>query len=159
MCKVGDIKLEKYMDDLKKKLKSDAMTIQIKSVLEEICSSLDTVAIEKKEALLVMLQEWQYVNQRKYRRKMITEPVDYAVETRAYTGFIKNVGAGGAYIEGAVGKDIGEKIILTFSLPGLSKPFKTSGKIIWKDAHSFGVKFLGTSTYIEEHLTKLIETL
>jgi hypothetical protein len=145
--------------DSKKAQKVTATLPRLKALLHEVYSSVEQATEEKQKSLLVLLKEWQREQKRKHGRKPVQEPVDFAHGARAYRGVIKNIGAGGASIETTGNPAVGDKITLTFTLPGLEKPLKTTGEIVWKDARSFGVKFTGVSFYVEQHLEKIIKSL
>jgi hypothetical protein len=69
---------------------------------------------------------------------------------------IRNIGAGGAFIDATNGVAEGQQITLAFWFPTLPRPTKIKGEIAWKCSHGFGVKF-ATSPYTESGLEKAIE--
>ncbi len=134
------------------------ITDRLQTLLQEIAVSAQK-APEKQQALLLrLLEDWKHGQQRKDIRKSVLVPVDYAVDDRAYKGLITNVSAGGVSIESPNDVPVGEEITLTFALPECEKPFKTTGKIAWKDTGCFGVTFKLTG-YLKDHMKRLIESL
>jgi hypothetical protein len=134
------------------------ITDRLQVLLREIAISAQKASRKQQALLLRVLEDWKHGQQRKDVRKSVTVPVDYAIDARAYKGLITNVSAGGVFIESPNDVAIGEEITLTFSLPEREKPFKTTGKVAWKDARRFGVEFKVTA-YLKEHMRKLIESL
>jgi Tfp pilus assembly protein PilZ len=146
------------MGDSKKHAAASEITHRLNAMLQEIAVSAQKASRKQQALLLRVLEDWKHGQQRKDVRKSVLVPVDYAVDDRAYKGLITNVSAGGVSIESPNDVPVGEEITLTFSLPEREKPFKTTGKITWKDTGRFGVEFKLTG-YIKDHMKRLIESL
>ena len=59
----------------------------------------------------------------------------------AFGEFIKNMTAGGLFLETPKTFAVGEEITLTFSYPGYEIPVKIVGEIVWNVPQGLGVKF------------------
>jgi len=66
---------------------------------------------------------------------------NYIVGKEAFSGYILDISAFGAFIETNVIFPAGEKLSMSFSLPNHQKPFNFKGKIIWSGSQGVGVKF------------------
>ena len=88
---------------------------------------------------------------------------DYAYKGRVYRDFIKNISAGGAFIETTNAIPLGQEVVLTYSEPISVLPVKTSpigqeimvpltepvsiapvkkiGNVAWVSPEGFGVEF------------------
>lgn len=87
-----------------------------------------------------------FKEKRRHPRKIRFAEVDFVVQDRAYWGSIRNVSAGGAYIETRDPFASGQKIVLTFPSPGSKEHMKKTGEILWTDASGIGVKFEAPKT-------------
>jgi hypothetical protein len=146
------------MGDSKGRAAEPAITDRLQALLQEIAVTAQKAPQKQQAVLLRLLEDWKHGQQRKDARRSIAVPVDYAIDDRAYKGLITNVSAGGVFIDSPIDVPVGKEITLTFSLPQRAKPFKTIGKIAWKDGRRFGVEFKVTP-YLREHMKKLIESL
>jgi Tfp pilus assembly protein PilZ len=63
------------------------------------------------------------------------------VEGRAYQDFVRNVGAGGVFIETPEHFSVGQRVSLTFSLPSYSRVIKIAGEIIRTTPNGIGIEF------------------
>ncbi len=75
-------------------------------------------------------------------RKFYFVPVDYSTPDRAYSEFIRDVSERGVFIETKHLISPGQKIELTFSLPGHNEPFNLMGKVIRAHSTGIGVSFI-----------------
>jgi Tfp pilus assembly protein PilZ len=62
-------------------------------------------------------------------------------QRRIFEDFIRNVSAGGLFIETNLVTELGQKLTMTFSHPDSGDPIKVLGKIIRVDSGGIGVKF------------------
>jgi Tfp pilus assembly protein PilZ len=76
---------------------------------------------------------------RQYLRKPCLMAVDYSSDGIVHKGFITNVSANGVFVEAAKTADVGRRITLTFSSPGLDIPIKISGRIVWNAPKGIGI--------------------
>ncbi len=146
------------MSDTKKQpTYSDSMG-QFRALLEDLPGNFRRASEDRRQGLLDFLKDWKHSLRRKHPRKPCTILVDFAVEDHAYTSFIRSIGAGGVFIETVNGFSVGQQAILTFSIPTTPKPSKIAGRIVWKNAAGFGLKFQ-TNQYQEEQLGKAVSAL
>jgi hypothetical protein len=116
---------------------------------------IDNMSEDQRQALLDMLEDWQFTKRRKHPRKSWVAPVDYTVEDRAFKDFIKNISAGGVFIETRTPFSVGQEISMSFSFTTFDDPIKTKGKIFWANILGIGVKFSTEN----QALVAMLETL
>jgi hypothetical protein len=134
---------------------SDAMA-RLKRLAKGLGPHFKKASREQQEQLLDFLENWHHALRRKFPRKPCYLPVDFAIKEQFHISMLRNVSAGGAFIEKANGVAVGQETTLVFSFPTLPKPTKLRGEVAWKSAEGFGVKF-ATSPYTEAGLEKAIE--
>lgn len=130
------------MTDSIKQSKDAAATAR----LTELFSNLSEA---QQKALLSILEDWQRTERRKHPRRSWVGPVDYATEDRAFKDFLKNISAGGMFIETRTPFSIGQQITLTFSPSDRDKPIKITGEIVWTGSLGIGVKFKMPNQHLE----------
>ena len=94
--------------------------------------------------LLKDLEGWQKSKdeKRKYPRRSILIDITYSSDQkRIFEDFVRNISAGGLFIETSLVTELGQKLTMTFSLPDSGDPIKVLGKIIRVDSGGIGVKF------------------
>jgi Tfp pilus assembly protein PilZ len=94
--------------------------------------------------LLKDLEGWQKSKneKRKYPRKSTLMEITYSSDQRrVFEDFVRNISAGGLFIETNLVTELGQKLTMTFSHPGSGDPIKVLGKIIRVDSGGIGVKF------------------
>jgi len=79
--------------------------------------------------------------------------VDYVTRGSAYRDFIKDISAGGAFIESSRPFPIGPEITLVFSSQVHQKPVRIIGEIAWTGPHGIGVRFNTPGLSILDNLT------
>jgi Tfp pilus assembly protein PilZ len=62
-------------------------------------------------------------------------------QRRIFEDFVRNISAGGLYIETNLVTELGQKLTMTFSHPESGDPIKVLGKIIRVDSEGIGVQF------------------
>jgi len=90
------------------------------------------------------LENWQKskFEMRKYPRRTTLMDITYSSDQRRiFEDFVRNISAGGLYIETNLVTELGQKLTLTFSHPDSSDPIKILGKIVRVDSGGIGVKF------------------
>jgi Tfp pilus assembly protein PilZ len=80
-------------------------------------------------------------NERVVERIAVSIVVDYMVAGRHYSNFVENVSEQGVFIRTKDPFEIGQEIMITFSLPGLEKPLKVAGEIVRSMPVGIGVQF------------------
>jgi Tfp pilus assembly protein PilZ len=92
-----------------------------------------------------MTDSHEQLNKNEERREHPRKPCFVGVEgatwDSAFSGFVKNMSAGGVFFETPKAFAVGEEITLTFSYPGHENPVKIAGEIVWNGAQGLGVKF------------------
>jgi Tfp pilus assembly protein PilZ len=78
---------------------------------------------------------------RRHSRRVPLVSVDFAVQGRAYRGFIHNISAGGAFIETRESLEVGAEITMTFLSSKDRKPIKVTGEIVRSGPQGIGVRF------------------
>jgi Tfp pilus assembly protein PilZ len=86
-------------------------------------------------------EELESPGERVFKRVPVFTVVDYAVEGRAYQDFVRNVAAGGVFIETREHFSVGQSVSLTFSLPNYSGVIKITGEIIRTTPKGIGIEF------------------
>ncbi len=110
-------------------------------VTERIVSLISKLPLDEKLKLLKVLEADYQIGLRVHPRKECFIPADYVTHGRVYRDFIKNISAGGVFIENREALSPGGAISLTFSLPNVEDPIKISGKIVWIASNGIGVRF------------------
>jgi hypothetical protein len=94
--------------------------------------------------LLKDLEKWQKSKneKRKYPRKSTLIDITYSSDQRRiFEDFVRNISAGGLFIETNLVTELGQKLTMTFSHPDSGDPIKVLGKVIRVDSGGIGVKF------------------
>jgi Tfp pilus assembly protein PilZ len=156
------------MDDFIESRMTDVAASEIKKTDDEpginelrslISERIHGLSGEKMQQLLKYLDEEQTPDQRRYDRREFFKIIDYAVGDRFYRDIIKNISAGGVFIETAETFSEGRKILMTFMPPDHQRPFKISGEIIRIDPDGIGVTFKIKSQVQEMVLNSFIEKM
>ncbi|MBU0543718.1 MAG: PilZ domain-containing protein [Proteobacteria bacterium] len=96
---------------------------------------------EKKLRLLKFIDEWESKGSRRHNRKPLLIPIDYTTKHVAFKDLIKNISAGGVFIETRMPFNVGQDITMMFRLPKSRKLIQATGEIVRSDSHGIGVKF------------------
>jgi len=91
--------------------------------------------------VLGFLETWEKRERRRDPRHSCAIPVTCATDDRIFEDLIRDISAGGAFIETSEAFLPGEDITLTFSSPDLEHPIKIKGKVMWRASQGIGVKF------------------
>ena len=105
---------------------------------------IDDMSETEMRQLLKDLEGWQKSKneKRKYPRKSTLMEITYSSDQRrVFEDFVRNISAGGLFIETNLVTELGQKLTMTFSHPGSGDPIKVLGKIIRVDSGGIGVKF------------------
>jgi len=105
---------------------------------------IDDMTETEMRQLLKDLEGWQKSKneKRKYPRKSTLMEITYSSDQRrVFEDFVRNISAGGLFIETNLVTELGQKLTMTFSHPGSGDPIKVLGKIIRVDSGGIGVKF------------------
>jgi Tfp pilus assembly protein PilZ len=105
---------------------------------------IDDMSETEMRQLLKDLEGWQKSKneKRKYPRRSTLMEITYSSDQRRiFEDFVRNISAGGLFIETNLVTELGQKLTMTFSHPGSGDPIKVLGKIIRVDSGGIGVKF------------------
>ena len=141
-------------DSTKQYSRTEAMD-RFKILLEDLPAYFRRASEEQQEGLLDFLEGFIHSLRRRHLRKDCSIPVDFAVGDKAFASMIRNISAGGVFVERANGIDVGEKTTLAFWFPELEKPSKIQGQVAWKSSEGFGVQF-ETTPDMEKELEKAV---
>lgn len=105
---------------------------------------IDDMSDTEMRQLLKDLEKWRKSKneKRKYPRKSTLINITYSSDQRRiFEDFVRNISAGGLFIETNLLSELGQKLTMTFSHPGSGDPIKVLGKVIRVDSQGIGVKF------------------
>ncbi len=119
------------------------------SLISRLIELINNLSESQQRELLTTLEDWHRKEQRKHPRKPCLIVVDYADRDRAFKDFIKNISAGGVFIETNMPFSVGRKLTLTFSSSNYEKPIKVTGEIVWTGTLGIGVKFKAANQDLE----------
>ena len=105
---------------------------------------IDDMSDTELRQLLKDLENWQKSKneKRKYPRRSTLLDISYSSDQRRiFDDFVRNISAGGLYIETNLISELGQKLTMTFSHPNSGDPIKVLGKVIRADSGGIGVKF------------------
>ena len=103
-------------------------------LIAEMCQNAERTDLEALEDIV-------FEGNRKHARKALMAVVDYATQDQAYRDFIKNISAGGVFIETSVPASIGQELSLTFALPYHQAHIKITGEVVRISPQGIGVRF------------------
>jgi Tfp pilus assembly protein PilZ len=103
-------------------------------LIAEMCQNAERTDLEALEDIV-------FEGNRKHARKALVAVVDYATQDQAYRDFIKNISAGGVFIETAVPVSVGEELSLTFALPYHQAHIKITGEVVRISPQGIAVEF------------------
>jgi hypothetical protein len=99
------------------------------------------MTISQQLELLDQLDRRKYKSGRADHRRNRTILVDYEVNNLLSQDFILDISNVGVFIETPAPPPVGEKIRLSFSLAGVKKPIRVSGRIVRSNEKGFAVAF------------------
>ncbi len=105
---------------------------------------IDDMSDTEMRQLLKDLEKWQKSKdeKRKFTRRSTLIDITYSSgQRRIFEDFVRNISAGGLYIETNLLTELGQKLTMTFSHPGSGDPIKVLGKVVRVDSGGIGVKF------------------
>jgi len=143
------------MKDSTQQAEESPVKARLTELLNEISAHIDHASEEEQQRILISLEEMWERNRRQHPRKPCSIPVTCATEDRVIQDFVKNISAGGAFIETAVAFSPGEHITLMFSSTEQEEPIKISGRIVWRVPEGIGVKFTTASSDLEAVILSL----
>jgi hypothetical protein len=114
---------------------------EVRAFIFEIIDGMSDMEMRQ---LLKDLEKWQKSKneKRKYPRRSTFMEITYSSgQRRIFEDFVRNISAGGLFIETNLISELGQKLTMTFSHPGSGDPIKVLGKVIRVDSGGIGVKF------------------
>ena len=115
-----------------------------------------------KDALLQRLRPFDHPDfrwVREYPRLSCYLQVDFAAGGKAYQSYIRDLSAGGVFIETKDAFKVGQEVSLCFTLSesDAAMPFKLKGKVTRVYPDGIGVQYLNMSKYQRQIINTLIE--
>ena len=131
------------------------LTAQLKNLLRDVCAYFSSASEDEKQRLLGTLQDLWRGYQREYPRKSCFIPVTCATSDGVFTDFVRNISAGGVFIETSEPFSVGQQLKLMFWPTDGEEPIKTTGKIMWRGPGGVGVKFTTPCNDLETMIESL----
>ena len=125
-------------------MKNNYHELRINDVRTFIFEIITDMSDTELRQLLKDLEKWEKSKnkKRKYPRRSTLIDITYASDQRGFfEDVIRNISAGGLYIETTLLSELGQKLTMTFSHPDSGDPIKVLGKVIRVDSEGIGVKF------------------
>jgi Tfp pilus assembly protein PilZ len=111
------------------------------SVTARLLKLAKKMSEDEQLTLLRELEETLLKGSRKHEREPFFMVVDYSTEDRIYKDYIKDISAGGIFIETRMPFSVGQELSLPFPLPNYQKYIKITGELIRITPQGIGVKF------------------
>jgi non-heme chloroperoxidase len=112
------------------------------------------------EEIVEYVADWVSENvKREYERKPYSAIVDYIVNEEPYTGSIRNISAGGVFIQTARPFPEGQEVSMTFPLPVSEENVSINGEIARISELGMGVKFKMTNPEQEANMDSLVNRI
>ena len=123
--------------------KQPAENNDVSAITAKLFGIILKMPLEERRDLLADLETKQNAKKRKHPRRDYFMVVEYAVEDRLFSGYIKNISPGGLFIEMDLSEKVapGQRLTLTFSHPDTGKHIKTHGEIVRIEDSGIGVHF------------------
>jgi hypothetical protein len=125
-------------------MKNNYHELRINDVRTFIFEIITDMSDTELRQLLKDLEKWEKSKnkKRKYPRRSTLIDITYASDQRGFfEDVIRNISAGGLYIETTLLSELGQKLTMTFSHPDSGDPIKVLGKVIRADSEGIGVTF------------------
>ena len=120
------------------------ITLSINEVEDRISEIISSMYETEKRELLERLEKWEqsgYENGRKHPRKQTSIYAIFSGPDCYFREFIKDISAGGLYIETDNLLVINQELTITFYLPDAKAPMKIKGKVVRTDSKGIGINF------------------
>ena len=104
----------------------------------------------------VSLEETE-TSMREHPRKPCLIKANYTVQGRDFRSYILDISIGGVFVETNEKVQIGQKIVLNFSLPSHPQPFGLTGTVAWSGPRGFGVRFDGMNPHQQDLLQNYVK--
>jgi Tfp pilus assembly protein PilZ len=144
------------MGNLKKHLFKaiiDMTDVQQMNLLKQ----LESRAVNDTDVRTVSLDDDEEASMRGHRRKRCLLNVTYSSEGKQYKDYILDISSVGVFIETEETFNVGQQIVLNFTLPNYQQALKLDSSVAWIGHRGIGVKFKRLSPYQEEIIQSYIE--
>ena len=122
-----------------------------------LLQQLESLTVNDTAVKTVSLDDDEEASMRGHRRKRCLLNVTYSSEGKDYKDYILDISSVGVFIETEETFDVGQQIILNFTLPNYQQPLKLDSSVAWIGRRGIGVKFKHLSPYQEEIIHSYIE--
>jgi uncharacterized protein (TIGR02266 family) len=129
------------------------------SITTRLIEIIKNMSKEDQQTLLEDLEEKLLQGKRKHDRKPFLMVVDYSTKDHVYKDFIRNISAGGVFIETRMPFTVGKEVSLTFPIPNSQKHIKIIGEVVRTTPHGVGVKFKMANKDQEAMIKSLLEII
>ena len=126
------------------------------TVTSKLFSLILDMSKDEQGKLYDELKERVSQGKREHQRKPFFTVVNYATQSSVYKDFIKNISAGGVFIETSMPFSGGQEVSLTFPLPNQKEHIKIIGKVVRISDQGIGVKFRTVNQDQEKLINALI---
>ena len=127
--------------------------------LKKLFDAILNLSHEQQTQVMVYVEQLLAENKRISVRKACNIPISYATQTRIYSDNIADISKSGLFIETMMPLNVGEEVVLSFSMHGYDRPFKIKGDIVRSNQNGIGVEFKEVKPYIAEMLGALVERI
>ncbi len=111
------------------------------SVKSRLIKLINSMSEHQCNKFLQRSEAWREQDRRRHPRKGCSISVNCATDEQGFKGFIKDISAGGVFIETQGDFTVGKEISLTFSSPHQQEPVKVAGEIVRNNPQGIGVEF------------------
>jgi len=125
-------------------------------MLDEIIKRVRNLTHDQQEEILETLQTWQTGKQREYQRLNTRADIDVVVGDRVIQTDIKDISAGGIFINTSGKFENNKSVRVVFSIPGYDKPLKLEGVIVRVEQNGLAIQFENITPYFKKILDDVI---
>ena len=127
--------------------------------LKKLFDAILKLSHEQQTQVMGFVERLLAENKRISIRKACDIPISYATQNRIYSDNIADISKSGLFIETMMPLNVGEEVVLSFSMHGYDRPFKIKGDIVRSNQNGIGVEFKEVKPYIAEMLGALVERI
>ncbi len=143
------------------------VTARLKELIEDISTFIDVASPEQNQTLLNLLEDsvpiyfgyLDYIrhgDRREHARKTLSIAVDCRTWGDAFRSLVRDISAGGMFIQTNRELSVGEQITVCFPPPsGREEPIEVTAEVVWTGPGGVGVKFTSVSIKLEEMIDSL----
>jgi hypothetical protein len=143
------------MADPAPKFDEQSLCAQLKELLEDMLSFVDSASEDEQRRLLRWLEGFKEDDRRRHVRKACS--ISASVGTwRVFPESISNISCGGVFIKTSTPYLPGERLVLTLSPPNENLPIRITGRVVRQGPEGAAVEF---TTPPSKELTAMVECL